>query len=93
MRWPLRDGHDGSGRQTRGRKHTKPSLPDLQNAKTSNPNSFPLLETLGNETNKIVEQRLLVANSRQATMPSGSVGTTPALRNMFGSAVVARTHA
>ena len=38
--------------------HSSWSLPDLQNAKTSNPNSFALLEMLGNETNKIVEQRL-----------------------------------
>ena len=38
--------------------HSSWTLPDLQDAKTSNPNSFALLEMLGDETNKIVEQRL-----------------------------------
>ncbi len=34
------------------------SLPDLQDAKTSNPNSLTLLEMLGDQTNELVEQRL-----------------------------------
>ena len=33
-------------------------LPDLQDAKTSNSNTFSLLEMLGDETDKIVEQGL-----------------------------------
>jgi hypothetical protein len=38
--------------------HSSWSLPDLKDAKTSNSNTFSLLEMLGNETNKIIEQRL-----------------------------------
>jgi len=38
--------------------HSRWPLPDLKDAKTSNSDTFSLLEMLGNETNKIVEQRL-----------------------------------
>ena len=36
--------------------HPSCPLPDLQNTKTSNPNSFALLEMLGDKTNKIAEK-------------------------------------
>src|ERR1700746_31072 len=38
--------------------HSSWPFPDLQDAKTSNPNAFAFLEVLGNETNELIEQRL-----------------------------------
>jgi hypothetical protein len=38
--------------------HSSWPLPDLEDAKTSNSYTFSLLEMLGNETDKIIEQRL-----------------------------------
>jgi hypothetical protein len=38
--------------------HSSWSLPDLKDAKTSNSDTFSLLEMLGNETNKLAEQGL-----------------------------------
>jgi hypothetical protein len=44
--------------------HSSWPLPDLKDAKTSNPNSLTLLEMFGNETNKIIEQRLSLSLSQ-----------------------------
>jgi hypothetical protein len=44
--------------------HSSWPLPDLKHAKASNPNSLTLLEMFGNETNKIIEQRLSLSLSQ-----------------------------
>jgi len=44
--------------------HSSRPLPDLKDAKTSNPNSLTLLAMFGNETNKIIEQRLSLSLSQ-----------------------------